>query len=44
MESAHVRAALQSAIGKGLKFPSPEFEEYVTEFLNRVKVTSIESR
>jgi len=31
---AHVRAAMQSAAGQGLNFPSPEFEEYVAEWLN----------
>jgi hypothetical protein len=29
----HIRAAFQSAIGKGLKFPSVELEEYVADFL-----------
>jgi hypothetical protein len=32
----HVRAAMQSAAGKGLKFPSVEFEEYVAAYLSRM--------
>lgn len=32
-DADYVRAALQSAVGKGLKFPSPELEEYVADFL-----------
>lgn len=33
----HVRAALMSARGKGLKFPSIELEEYVANYLSDVK-------
>ena len=33
----HVRAALMSAIGAGLKFPSIELEEYVAQYLNTIK-------
>ena len=32
----HVRAALMSAAGKGLKFPSIELEEYVAKFLSNI--------
>ena len=34
LKANHVRAALQSAIGRGLKFPSIELEEYVALFLS----------
>jgi hypothetical protein len=37
IRAEHVRAALQSAIGQGLKFPSMALEEYVAAYLNRVK-------
>lgn len=33
----HVRAALMSAIGRGLKFPSVELEEYVASYLNKIR-------
>jgi hypothetical protein len=36
LTAAHVRAAMQSAAGTGLKCPSPAFEEYVAAYLNRI--------
>jgi hypothetical protein len=35
----YVRMAMQSAAGSGLKFPSPEFEEYVAAYLTKLKIT-----
>jgi hypothetical protein len=37
IESAHVRAALQAAVGAGFKFPGVALEGYVADYLNRVK-------
>lgn len=36
IEPIHVRAALQSAAGQGLKAPSIAFEEYVASYLSRI--------
>ena len=33
----YVRAALQAAIGRGLKFPSIELEEFVATFINGIR-------
>ncbi len=33
----HIRAALMSAVGKGIKFPSIELEECVAKYLNSIK-------
>jgi hypothetical protein len=30
----YVRAAIHSAVSRGLKFPSPEIEKFIADFLN----------
>lgn len=40
---AHVRAAMQSAVGAGLKAPSLEFEAHVAKYLTNCKFWTIES-
>jgi hypothetical protein len=35
----HVRAALMSAAGQGLKAPSLKFEEYVAQYLSNIIYT-----
>lgn len=34
VKTEYVRMACLSAVGRGIKFPSPEFEDYVAMFLN----------
>jgi hypothetical protein len=40
MKTEFVRAAMHSAAGQGLKFPSPEFEQHVTGYLGRIEGTA----
>jgi hypothetical protein len=37
IEPAHIRAAIQMAVGRGIKFPSIELEEFVAKFLNGLR-------
>jgi hypothetical protein len=37
----YVRMAWQSAVGSGLKFPSPDFDEYVAKFLNGLREVEV---
>lgn len=39
LKPEHVRMAFHSAAGKGIKFPSAEFEEYVATYLNRLRTS-----
>jgi hypothetical protein len=40
MKTEFVRAAMHSAAGQGLKFPSPEFEQHVAGYLGRIEGTA----
>ncbi len=42
IEPAHVRMALQSAIGCDLRFPSVELEEHVAKVLTNCKFWTLE--
>lgn len=36
IEPAHIRMAWQSAVGRDIRFPSPEFDEYIAKVLNAI--------
>lgn len=36
IKASYVRMAMQSAAARYIKFPSPEFEEYVAKWLNSI--------